>query len=165
MDAHGCDDDAHADELKRDVGHQGEDAGERDGDGEPAVAVTAVDEVREGYVAVAVADCPEARQDEHHVGVGDDGVGHGEEAHCACAVESCGDGDDGVGGVEVAADEEPGDPGAEAAAGEAPFFERAHACLRSSPACGPESGNGYEEKEKTEDYQCRRMQLQSFTQL
>ena len=109
MEAHRADDDAHAYKLERDVRHEGEDAGEGYGDRQPPIAVAASDEVREGDVAVAMADGPEAREDEHHVRIGDDGVGHGEEAHCACSVERCGNGDDGVGGVEIAADEEPGD--------------------------------------------------------
>ena len=165
VDTHGSDDDADADQLESDVGHKGENAGECDGDGEPAIAVAAADEVGKGYVTVAVAYCPQAREDHHHVGVGDDGVGDGEESHSTGAVERCRDCDDGVGGVKVASDEEPGDPCAEATASEAPLFEGGHACLGSSPARGPESGEGYEQKEKTEDYQRRHMQLQSFTQL
>ena len=90
VDAKGADDDAHADELQRDVGHQCEDAGEGDGYGEPAVAVAAADEVGEGDVAVAVADCPEPRQHEHHVGIGDDGVRDGEEAYGSGTVEGAG---------------------------------------------------------------------------
>ena len=125
VNADGLDDDTDADELERDVGHEGEHARECDGDGEPSIAVAATDEVGEGYVTVPVAYRPEARQDEHHVGISNDSVGNCEEPHGACSVEGCGDCDDGVGGVKVAADEEPGNPGAEAATGEAPLFERA----------------------------------------
>ncbi len=147
------DDDADADQLQRDVGHQGEDAGERDGDGEPAVAVASAHEVGEGDVAVAMADGPQAREDEHHVGIGEDRVGQGEEADRAGAVERRGDGDDGVGGVEIAADQEPGDPGAEAAPGEAPLFKRVHACSGPAPARGPEAGGGDQREEDAEDRQ------------
>ena len=151
MNAEGGDDDAHADELQCDVRHEGEDAGEGDGDGERAEVVTAADEVCKGDVAVAMADGPKARQDEHHVGVDKDCVGDGEKAVGAGTIKRGGDGDDSVGGVEIATEEEPGDPGTEAATCEAPFFQRMHAIGWSTPACGPESGDGDESEEEAED--------------
>ena len=151
MEAQRGEDDTDADELQRDVGHEGQDAGEGDGEREGRKAEAAADEVGEGDVAVAVAHGPEAGQDQHHVGVGDDSVGYGEEAVGSGAVEGSGDGDDGVGGVEIAADQEPGDPGAEGPAGEAPFFKRGHARDRASPASGPESGAGDQGEEEAED--------------
>jgi hypothetical protein len=47
----------------------------------------------------------------------------GEEAVGADRIDQRRHGDDGIGGIEVAADQEPGDPGAEVAAAQTPLIE------------------------------------------
>ena len=118
------DDDLQADELQRDIGHGGEQAGHRDRQREPAVAEAAAHEIGRRDVAVLAAHRPQAR--EHHEGhrVDDGRVGHGEERDGAGPEGQRRHGDERVGGVDVAADQEPGDQRAEAAAGEAPFVQQ-----------------------------------------
>ena len=140
MEPEGGEHDADADQLQRDIGHEGEDAGEGDGHRERPVAVASADEIGEGDIAVPVADGPEPGQHEQHVRVGDDRVRQGEEAVRSRAVEGRGYGDDGVGGVGIAADQEPRHPSAEAASGEAPLFERMHPGGGSAPARGEKAG-------------------------
>ena len=57
--AQGGDDLAHADQLQRDVGHGGENAGNRHGDRKPTALVAPAHIVGQGYVTVAVAYAPE----------------------------------------------------------------------------------------------------------
>ena len=66
-----------------------------------------------------------------------DGVRHGEEADRAGAEHQGGHGDEGVGGVEIAAEQEPGDEGAEAAAAEAPFMQQVRSPARQRAARSP----------------------------
>ena len=46
---------AHADQLQRDVGHGRQNAGDCEGDREPAAAVAAAHVIGKGYVSVTVA--------------------------------------------------------------------------------------------------------------
>ena len=113
-DAHHVQDGLDADELERDVRHRGEDAGDRDRQRQALGAEAAADEVRGGDVAVLVRDRPQPRQEGEDQRVDEDRVRHREEAGRARRVDRRRDGDEGVRGVEVAAEQEPGDPGAEA---------------------------------------------------
>ena len=140
-----------ADELECDVGQQREHAGEGDGGGEGAAAVAALDEVGEGDVVVAVADAPQPRQHQHHVRVGDDAVRDGKEAEGAAAEERRGNGDHGIGGVEIAAHQEPGDEGAEGAAGQTPLLKAGETGRGSPPARCPEARGRNQQEEEAED--------------
>ena len=122
------------DQLQRDVGHGRDDAGDRHREREPAVAEAALHEIAGGDVAVLVADVPEARKDEEEDRIDDDGVGHREEGERAGAERERRNRDEGIGGVEIAADQEPGDEGAEAAAAEAPFVQQIEVALAPSGA-------------------------------
>ena len=125
---HGLD----ADQLQRDVGHRGEDAGDRDGERESAAVVAAADEVGRRHVAVAVRDAPHARHEDEDDRVGDDRVRHGEEAaHRAGREHRRRHGHERVRGVEVAAEQEPRDHGAEAAPAQAPLVQAVQ--VRTAP--------------------------------
>ena len=102
----------------------------------------------------AGGDGPEPRHDQEYDGVDQDGVGQGEEPVGAGRVDQRGHGDDGVGGVEVAADQEPGDPGAELAPAEAPFVDMGKGG-RLAPARGDEAEHGDEGEEEGEDSERR----------
>ena len=54
----------HADELERDIGHGGDDAGQRHGKREHAAAEAVAHEVRRRHVAALARDRPEPRKDE-----------------------------------------------------------------------------------------------------
>ena len=144
------DDDLHADELQRDVGHDGEHAGDGDGEFERAGAVAAMDDVGRRDVAVLGGNGPELGHDGEDDGIDDDRVGQGEEAVGADGIDQGRHGDDGIGGVEVAADEEPGDPGAELAPAEAPFVEMGEGG-GAAPAGGDEAHGADKDEEEDED--------------
>jgi hypothetical protein len=105
----------HADKLQRHVRHDGGDAGERDGQRQCLRAEAALHIIGGGDIAVPVRHGPQAREAEEKDGIDQDGVGHGEEADRAGGEHGGGHRDEGIGGVEVAAQQEPGDDGAEAA--------------------------------------------------
>ena len=111
------------DELQRDVGHGRHEPGDRHEEGEQRAAVAAAHEVGRGDVAVHPRDRPQPQHRQEHQRIEDHGVGQGEEAHRTRAEQQRGHGDEGVGGVEVAADQEPGDPGAELAPAQPPLVE------------------------------------------
>ncbi len=54
----------HADELERDIGHGGDDAGQRDGEREHAAAEPVAHIVGGGDVAALMGDRPEPREDD-----------------------------------------------------------------------------------------------------
>ena len=76
-----------------------------------------------GDVAALMRDRPQPGKDDVEDRIDQDRVRHGEEAHRAFAEHQRRDGDEGVGGVEIAAEQEPGDDGAEAPAAEPPFMQ------------------------------------------
>ena len=143
---HGLD----ADELQRDVGHRREEAGDRHGEGEPARAEPAADEVGGSHVAVPVRRPTTGGHEDEDDRVEHDRVGHGEEAaDSAGRPHRGGNGDERVGRVEVAAEQEPRDPRAERPAAEAPLLEALHA-RRAAPARGPEAGRCDDDEEEDE---------------
>ena len=144
-----ADDHLHADQLQRDVGHGGDDAGDRDRQREPAVAEAAAHEIGRRDVAVLVADVPEPRKHEEQDRIDDDRIGHREEGDRAGAERERRHGDEGVGGIEVAADQEPGDQRAEAAAAEPPFVQLIEVAL--APMRGGEAEPGDEAEQQDED--------------
>ena len=139
----------HADELQRDIGHGGDDAGQRDGEREQAAAEAVAHIVGRGDMAALVRDRPEPREDEIEDRIDQDRVGDGEEAHGALAEHERRHGDEGVGGVEVAAEQEPGDDGAEAAPAEPPFMQQIEIGL--APMRGDEAEPGDEQEQGDED--------------
>ena len=144
-----ADHDFHADQLQRDVGHGGDDAGHGDREPEMAAAETIADEIGGGHVALAVRDRPQPRKDEIEDGIDEDGVRHREETHGALAEHQRRHRDEGVGGVEIAAEQEPGDHGAEAAPAEPPFMQDIEIGL--APARGDEADPGDEQEERDEE--------------
>ena len=72
-----------------------------------------------------------------------------EEADRAGAEHQRRHGDEGIGGVQVAAEQEPGDDGAEAAAAQAPFVQQVEVAL--APARGDESEKRDQGEEEDED--------------
>ena len=126
VDAHGAQHGFQTDQLQSDVRHGGDDPGDRDQQREQVRGVAAADEVGRGHVAVGAGHRPQPEHREEHDRVEDDRVGQGEEAHRAGAEHQRRDGDEGVGGVEVAAHQEPGDPGAELTAAQSPFVQMVH---------------------------------------
>jgi hypothetical protein len=142
-----------ADELQRDVGHRGQDAGDRDREPEPAAAEPALHEVGRRDVAVAVRDRPQPWHEHEDDRIDDDRVRHREEAADRAGREHRrGHGHERVGGVEVAAEQEPGDEGAEAAAAKAPLVEAGEAGRPPPPGRG-EADDGDEDEEDQDDRQ------------
>ena len=150
--SHRGDDHLQADQLQRDVGHGGDDAGDRHRQRQPAVAETAAHEVRRRDVVVLVTDMPEPRKHQEQDRIDHDRVGHGEERHRAGAERERRDGDEGVGRIEIAADQEPGDDRAEPPAAEPPFVQLVEVAL--APAGGGKAEPGDEGEQHDKDAQC-----------
>ena len=153
-----ADDDLHADELQRDIRHGGDDPGQRHGEREQPVAEAVAHEVGCGHVPARVSDGPEPREDQIEDRIDEDGVGHREEAHGAGAEHERRHGDEGVGGVEIAAEQEPGDDGAEAAPAKAPFMQDIEIGL--APTRRDKAEPGDEQEQGDEDGRRREVQAQ-----
>ena len=149
-DPHHLQHDLHADQLEGDVGHRGQDPGQRDGQRERPAVVAALDEVGRRDVPVPVADRPQPGQEQEDDRVDDDRVRHREEADRAAGVQRRGHRDERVRRVDVAADEEPRDEGAEAAAAQPPLVQ-AGQVLRAAPARGREAEHGDQQEQEDED--------------
>ena len=145
-----CEDDLDADQLERDVGHRGEDARDRDREGQRLAVVAALHEVGRRDVAVPVRDRPQPRQEQEDQRVHHDRVRHGEEADRAAGVQQGGHRHEGVRRVEVTADEEPRDERPEAATAETPLVEVVQG-LRATPAGGCEAEDRDQQEEEQED--------------
>jgi len=140
---HGLD----ADQLQRDVGHRGDEPGDRDRQRQLPGAVAAADEVGRGDVAMSVADRPQPRHEHEDDRVEDDRVGHREEAgHCTGGEHRGRHGHERVGGVEVPAEQEPGHPGPELAAAQPPFVQAVQRGAASKPG-GPEAEHGDDQEQ------------------
>ena len=81
---------SHADELQRDIGHGRDDAGERHGQREPAVAEPPAHEIRRRDVAVLVRHRPQPGENHVEDRVDHDRVRHGEEADAPAPNTSAG---------------------------------------------------------------------------
>jgi hypothetical protein len=99
---------------------------------------------------MAVGDGPQPHRGQQHERVHHDRVGDGEEAQRADAEDQRRDGDEGVGGVEVAAEQEPRHPGAELAAPEPPLVEVVEA-LGPAPPRGEEAQDRDDQEQDDED--------------
>ena len=97
---HGLD----ADQLQGDVGHDGQDAGEGHGEGQPPGPVPAVHEVCRGDVAVHPGHRPQPGQEYEHDRVDHDRVGQGEESGCPGAEDQGRHRDECVGSIQIAAE-------------------------------------------------------------
>ena len=139
-----------ADQLQRDVRHQGQDPGEGGRQREATGTVPAADEVGRGDVAVHPGDRPEPGQEDEDDRVDQDRVRHRVEPDGPGAEDQRGHRDERVGGVEVAAEQEPGDEHPEAAPAQTPLVE-VHHVLRPPPARGREPGPGDDEEEDDDD--------------
>ena len=99
-------------------------------------------------VVVLVADVPEPRKHQEQDRIDHDRVGHREERDRAGAERQRRDGDEGVGGVEIAADQEPGDDGAEAPAAEPPFMQLVEVALAPMRGGKAEPGDEAEQQRR-----------------
>ena len=140
-----------AHELQRDVRHGRDDAGDGHRQRQPAVAEAAAHEIRRRDVIVLVTDLPKPRKHQEQDRIDHDGVGHGEERDGAGAESERRHGDEGVGGVEIAADQKPGDDGAEPPAAQPPFVQQIEVAL--APMRRGEAEPGDEGKQQDEDDQ------------
>ena len=100
-------------------------------------------------VVVLVADVPEPRKHQEQDRIDHDGVGHGEKREGAGAESERRNRDEGVGGVEIAADQKPGDERAEAPAAEAPFVQLVEIAL--APMGGGKAQPGDETEQHNKD--------------
>ena len=126
LDTHGRQTGLHPDELQRDVGHGGDDPGDRHQGGQRAGLEPGPDEVGGGHETMTMRHRPEPDQRQEHQGIQHDGVRHRVEPDRARAEHQGRHRDECVGGVEVAADQEPGDPGAELATAQSPLVQVVH---------------------------------------
>jgi hypothetical protein len=99
-----------------------------------------------------VTDVPEPGKYQEQNGIDDDRVRHREERDSTGPEGERRYRDEGVGGVEVAADQKPGDEGAEAAAAKAPFVQQVEIAL--APVGGGKAEPGDEREQKYENDQC-----------
>ena len=95
----------------------------------PAIAETAANEIGRRDVVVLAADVPEPREHQEQDRINDDRVRHREERDRAGTKGERRDGDESVGGIEIAADQEPGDDGAETPAAKTPFVQQIEVTL------------------------------------
>ena len=151
----------HADDLERDIGHRRDNARQREGEREQPAAEAVADEVGGGDMAARARDLPQAREDDIENGIDEDGVGNGEETHRALAEDERRNGDERIGGVEVAAEQEPGDDGAEAAPAETPFVQ--HVEIGLAPMRRDEAEPGDEQKERDEDDRGGEIEIQRMS--
>src|SRR5215469_4212358 len=98
---------------------------------------------------VLVANMPKPRKHQEEDRIGHDGVRDGEEGDRAGAKGERWNGNECVGGIEVAADEEPGDHRAEAPAAKAPFVELVE--IAFAPIGGGKAEPGNKGKQQHED--------------
>ncbi len=143
----------HADKLQCDVGHCGDDAGDRNGEREAAAAEASAHEIGAGYIALRARHAPEPREGHEHEHIGDGRhrarrkkpvTGTGAEHQRRHS-------DEGIGGVEIAAEQKPGDDRAEATPAQSPFRDLGEIAL--APARGEEAEPGDEQKQREEDDQ------------
>ena len=71
---------AHSDELQCDIGHGGDDAGERNGDLQRAVAVAVTHEIGGRHVSVTAGDAPKSHQNDQRDWIGDRRIRNREES-------------------------------------------------------------------------------------
>ncbi len=151
--------DAH--ELQRDVGHGGQDPGHRHGEPEALRAVPAPDELAGGDVATRAGDRPEPRREDEHDREDHDRVCQCVEPRGPGGIDQRGHGDEGVGGVDVAAEQEPADERAESAAGQTPLVQL-HRVLGRPPSGRGEADEGDDQERGEDDDERDRVQVVQF---
>jgi hypothetical protein len=117
-----------------------------------AIAVAAAHEIARRDVIVLVADVPEPRKCQEQDRVNQDRVRHREEGDGAGAEGERRNGDEGIGGVDVAADQKPGDERAEAPTAETPFMQLIE--IAGPPFRGGKSQPSDEREQQHEDDEC-----------
>jgi hypothetical protein len=148
-DAHRADHDLQAKELQRDIRHGRNDAGDRDCQREPAVAVAALHEIAGSDVMVLVRDRPHARQYEKYQRIDNDGVRQREEAERSGPEHEGRHGDEGIGGVDVAIQEKPSDDGAKPTARQSPLVQLIE--IAAAPISGKETQNRHQSEQRNKD--------------
>jgi hypothetical protein len=133
--------------------HGRDDPGDSHRQGEPAVAEAPAHEIGRRDVVVLVADVPKAWKHQEQDRIDDDRVGNREKRDGAGPEGERRNGNERVGGVEVAADQEPGDEGAEASSAQAPFVQLVEISL--APMSGRKAEPGNEAEQRQEDDESR----------
>src|SRR6204780_5251046 len=98
-----------------------------------------------------VADVPKPREHQKQNGIDQDGVGDRKKGDRTGAESERRHRDEGVGGVQIAADQKPGDEGAKTPAAEPPFMQLVE--IAPAPAGGGETKPGDEDEEDDENNQ------------
>src|SRR5712671_5249726 len=146
-----ADHDLQADELKGDVGHRRDDAGNRDCQGEPAVAEAAAHEIARSDIVVLMANVPDAWKDQEKDRISHNRIGYRKERDGAGTKGECRNSNESIGRVEIAADEKPGDKGAEALSAEPPLAQQVE--IAFAPVGRSKTQPGYKGKQQDEDRQ------------
>src|SRR5215475_611595 len=144
--------DLNTNELKRNVRHGRNDAGDGDRESKPAIAKAAAHEIACRDVAVLVADVPEPRKNQKKNWIDDDCVRYrkeGDSTRAECERWDC---DESVGRIKIAPDEKPRDDGSETPAAESPFVQEVE--IPFSPICGGEAQPCDQGKQQYEDGKC-----------
>jgi hypothetical protein len=104
---------------------------------------------------LSATDLPEPWQREQGHWECDDGVGEGKVAEGARPENQCGNGNEGIGRVEVAPQEKPGQPAAETSPGQAPFLKPVQG--GASPARSQKTQNGDQREKADKDEERSRL--------
>ena len=147
-----ADHDLNSDELKRDVGHGCNDAGDCDREGKPAIAEAATHKIACRDVTVLMADVPKPRKNQKQNWIDDDCIGHRKEGDSAGAEGQRRNRDERIGRIEIAADEKPRDDGPEAPAAQSPFMQKVK--IAFPPICGGEAKPCNQAKQQYEYGKC-----------
>ena len=140
------------DQLQRDVRHRRDNAGHGDRQRQHAAAIASRDEVGRCHVTLTFGDAPQFREHDEREWIDQDRVRQREETRCARTEHQRRHGDEGVSGVQIAAQQEPRDDGAEAPAAEAPLFQMGEVAL--APVSRDKAENGDADKKQDKDECC-----------
>ena len=119
--AQGRDHHLHAHQLQRDIGHHRHQPRQGNGQRQPAMAEAAAHEIGGGDIAMGARHRPQPWESHEQHRIHQRRIGHGEESGRPGAEQQRRHRDEGIGGVEIAAQKKPGDQGAEAAPAQAPL--------------------------------------------
>src|SRR6202790_4466178 len=136
-----ADDDLDADELQGDVRHGRDYAGHRYRQCQPAVPEAPANEITRRDVAMLAAHIPQAAKEQENERVDDDRIRYREKSDGTGAERERRNGNESVGGIDIATDQEPGDEGAETPAAQTPFVKQIE--IAFAPMSRGESQPGY----------------------
>src|SRR5262249_33676171 len=102
-----------------------------------SAAESSANKIRQRYVTVTVTNLPQSREHQHHIWIEQNAVWNGEKSRRTGAIQCCGNGDDRIGRVKIAANQEPCHERSKATSGQAPFLQAVQ--IAASPARSPEA--------------------------